>query len=106
MNAYRSQRIGRYFQWIAFKHDEISGLTYFQAPARLIEVALPSGIDGHRADRLQWRDALSRIQNAAAFVHISQDCIFNASQRIDWRDIVIGVQGYPQASSKGRTARV
>ena len=64
-------------------------------------MALPGGIDRDRPEGLDRRDALIRVQDAAALVHVTQNGILDAAQRVNRGHIVVGVQRDPQAAGKG-----
>ena len=69
-------------------------------------MALPGGIDRDRPERLDRRDALIRIQDSAALVHVAQYGILDAAQRVNRGHIVVGVQRDPQAAGQGGAAGV
>jgi hypothetical protein len=85
---------------------EVGGLADLKAATGVVEMALPGGIDGDRPKRLDRRDALIRIQDSAALVHVAQNGIFDAAQRVNRGHIIVGVQGDSQATGKGGAAGV
>jgi len=91
---------------VALEYDKVCGLADFETAASIIQVALPGGVDGDRAEGLDRGDALVGVQDAAPFVHVPKNGILDAAQRINRGHIVVGVERDPQATRKGRAAGV
>ncbi|GAA5626366.1 hypothetical protein Brsp05_01640 [Brucella sp. NBRC 12953] len=89
---------------IFFQNCKIRAFTFIQATDDIIHLAVIGSIDGNGTKCRLGRNTLIREKHFTAVIHDTSNSIFDIAQRLNRRDVPIGVERNTQALCQCRRA--